>query len=418
MRRSSNGHGRALVIGAGVSGLTTALCLRREGYGVTVVAEKFAPDIVSVVAGALWEWPPAVCGSHQDLRSLERSKSWCMTGYETFSELAGDERTGVFVRPSVFYFRHPVDENPRDLHKMSELRERVRGFVHDSALIEANGISRDTGVVDAYSLLAPMVDTDTYMGWLLDEVREAGCAPVRRCITGSLVDIERELLHEFDADIIVNCSGLGAQLLAADEMHPLRGALVRVHNDGRTMPRITKSHCVSHDPSTGSQGMVFILPRGNDMLVLGGLVEMDEWDLDIGLENYGPVRQMLRRCEEFMPVLRHAELDVFEPVRAGLRPYRRQNVRVELEPGTRIVHNYAHGGSGVTLSWGCAAEVVQLAGQALAGPLPTPRARVTAIALACRSDKQAGASPRRVEAVGNDVQRERTAVLASRGDAA
>ena len=370
MKTSNNRQGRALVIGAGVSGLTTALCLRREGYGVTVVADKFAPDIVSVVAGALWEWPPAVCGSHQDLRSLERSKSWCMTGYETFLDLSENDRTGVFVRPSVFYFRHPVEDSAKDFHKMSELRDRVLGFVHDPALIEANGISRDTGVVDAYSHLSPMVDTDTYMAWLLERVRDAGCALVRRSVTGSLVENERALLTEFDADVIVNCSGLGARTLADDEMHPLRGALVRVHNDGHAMPRITKSHCVSHDPSTGSQGMVFILPRGDDMLVLGGLVEIDEWDLDIGLENYGPVRDMLRRCEEFMPILRRAELDVHEPVRAGLRPYRRQNVRVELEEGTRIVHNYGHGGSGVTLSWGCAAEVVALAGQALADDVP------------------------------------------------
>ena len=28
--------------------------------------------------------------------------------------------------------------------------------------------------------------------------------------------------------------------------------------------------------------------------------------------------------------------------------------------GTRIVHNYGHGGSGVTLSWGCALEVADL----------------------------------------------------------
>ena len=58
--------GRVLVIGAGVTGLTTSLCLRGRGFDVTIVAEKFAPDIVSVVAGALWEWPPAVCGHHVD----------------------------------------------------------------------------------------------------------------------------------------------------------------------------------------------------------------------------------------------------------------------------------------------------------------------------------------------------------------
>src|SRR5580692_7710829 len=77
-----------LVIGAGVSGLTTAVCLLKEGFRVTVVAEKFAPNITSVVAGALWEWPPAVCRHHEDPLSLARSKSWCKISYNTFARLA------------------------------------------------------------------------------------------------------------------------------------------------------------------------------------------------------------------------------------------------------------------------------------------------------------------------------------------
>ena len=88
-RNPSAGAGRGvLVIGAGVSGLTSALCLRRRGYGVTVVADRFAPRVTSVVAGALWEWPPAVCGHHRDLVSLRRSKVWCRTSFDIFGELA------------------------------------------------------------------------------------------------------------------------------------------------------------------------------------------------------------------------------------------------------------------------------------------------------------------------------------------
>ncbi len=356
-----SGKGRALVIGAGVSGLTTALCLRRSGFEVTVVAEKFAPDIVSVVAGALWEWPPAVCGHHQDGRSLARSKGWCMTSYDIFFELAESTDTGVFIRPAVFYFRDPIEDSARELQKMNELSARVRGFARDRGLVKAYGVNPNWGVRDAYTHLAPVVDTDQYMGWLMEQALAAGCLVERRRVAGNLLDQERALLAEFGADLVVNCTGLGSARLTGDEMHPLRGALVRVHNDGRSMPRITTAHCVSHDTASGEQDMVFIIPRGRDMLVLGGLVEMDEWDLDIGLENYGPVRAMLRRCEEFLPVLRNAEIDVHEPVRVGLRPFRRQNVRLEREGDSRVIHNYGHGGSGFTFSWGCADEVVLIA---------------------------------------------------------
>ncbi len=49
--------------------------------------------------------------------------------------------------------------------------------------------------------------------------------------------------------------------------------------------------------------------------------------------------------------------------RAGLRPYRRGGVRLELSSlpdGRPIVHDYGHGGAGITLAWGCAEEVRDL----------------------------------------------------------
>jgi D-amino-acid oxidase len=69
---------------------------------------------------------------------------------------------------------------------------------------------------------------------------------------------------------------------------------------------------------------------------------------------------MYRRCVEFLPALAAAEVDAAEPVRVGLRPFRRGGVRLGREPGRRLVHNYGHGGSGVTLSWGCALEAAEL----------------------------------------------------------
>jgi D-amino-acid oxidase len=65
--------------------------------------------------------------------------------------------------------------------------------------------------------------------------------------------------------------------------------------------------------------------------------------------------------------LRGAAIDAAEPVRVGLRPFRRKGVRLEQEAGTRVVHNYGHGGSGVTYSWGCGSEVVELVEKLLLG---------------------------------------------------
>ena len=170
-------------------------------------------------------------------------------------------------------------------------------------------------------------------------------------------DNEPRLREEFRASAILNCTGLGSAEMHGAQMYPLRGALVRVINDGSRMPKIDEAHCVPHPYGSTEQDMVFIVPRGENMLLLGGLTEEDEWSLDIGLHNHQPVRDMYRRCLDFMPVLEQAQLDPHEPVRVGLRPVGAGNVCLEQEAGTSIVHNYGHGGSGFSLSWGCAHEV-------------------------------------------------------------
>lgn len=349
-----------VVIGAGVSGLTTALTLRRKGFPVTVVAEQFAPSVTSVVAGALWEWPPAVCGRHKDEASLERAKNWCAVSYAAFAELARNPATGVFLRPVTFYFKRPVADDPPQRMKMEELANIVSGFRHDAALIAENGVSPRLGLRDAYQHLAPMIDTDAYLRWLLGAVRDAGCGVVQRTVSGNLLEQTTRLTQEYGAACVVNCAGLGARALGDESVFPLRGALVRIRNDGKTMPPLSQAHCVAND---GSGQFLFVVPRGVDLLVLGGLAEPDEWGLDIGLHNYEPIREMLHRCIEFLPVLAEAQIDPAEPVRVGLRPFRVAGVRLEVDEGDcRLVHNYGHGGSGVSLSWGCAVEVANLVG--------------------------------------------------------
>ena len=92
-----------------------------------------------------------------------------------------------------------------------------------------------------------------------------------------------------------------------------------------------------------------------DRVVCGGVRIPGRWDRtpDAGITD-----RVLTRVRALEPRLRDAE--VIEVV-TGLRPGR-PSVRVETERiGTAwCVHNYGHGGNGVSLSWGCAREVVDL----------------------------------------------------------
>ncbi|MEH2026675.1 FAD-dependent oxidoreductase [Nostoc sp.] len=354
-----------LVIGAGVSGLTTAICLREAGFNVVIVADRFAPDLTSIVAGALWEWPPAVCGSHGTPRSLERSKKWCMTTYNKFKKIHaefGSEETGLYLKDAYFYFKDILENRPTELRKMNELKDKVDGFQRGLHIVkETIDLSFKGGIKDAYKHMAPITNTDVYMKWLLQYVKDIGCEIIQSKITVNVVQNEQELLRRFNAKAIVNCAGLGSISTTGDSsMYPLRGALVRVKNLGKV---VRDAHCISHEESSSNeQDIVYIVPRGDDLVVLGGLTQQDQWGTDISVE-VPIIQQMYHGCLEFLQELRELPLDEKEPVRAGLRPLTKENVCVERVPNTHVFYNYGHGGSGVTLSWGCSQEIVQLVEQ-------------------------------------------------------
>ncbi|PEA00883.1 FAD-dependent oxidoreductase [Bacillus cereus] len=351
---------KILVIGGGVVGLTTALVLQNEGYQVKIVTEKLAPEVTSVVAGALWEWPPAVCGNHQDEASIKIAKEWSLLSYKVFSELSKYKESGVYMRNVTFFFKHLIESSSRDFEKMNELKQHVEKFRHDASLIQEKEVNQTIGIKDAYSLLAPMIDTDIYMKWLQEKVEKTNCKIIQQKIVGNLEQQEESLKSEYQVDVIVNCTGLGSIELTDDEMYPLRGSLVRVVNNGSHFPKLEEAYCISHDGISEDPGFIFILPRGENMLLLGGLAELNKWNLEVDLENYKPIEEMYNRCKEFYPSLETAVIDACEPVRTGLRPFRKQSVRLERIPNSSIIHNYGHGGSGVTFSWGCALQVLEI----------------------------------------------------------
>ena len=161
-------------------------------------------------------------------------------------------------------------------------------------------------------------------------------------------------LADVAAPAVVNCTGTGARDLVPDEsVVPVRGQVVVVENPG-----ITEFYL---DHGDNGADYVYVFPHG-DVAVLGGIAY--EGDSDLAPRPEVSAR-ILRDCTAVFPSLDGARI-VAE--RVGLRPVRPQ-VRLAAEPlsGGRVLwHNYGHGGAGVTLAWGCAAELTAglLAGRA------------------------------------------------------
>lgn len=371
---SSSPH--ILVIGAGITGLTTSWVLLDRGYRVTILSKAWADNtsnnrLTSQIAGALWEYPPAVCGSHTNETSLKRSKEWAMISYQAWKSLAdGDvgKDVGVSMARSTFFFPYKVDDQEGQRRKMLETKGAgVTGFSHSASLIGEMGINPEVALKDAYELLAPVIDTDKAMFWFMSLVKAKGARFVTEEITADLYTIEADLRSRFDAHAIINCSGLASRVLASDKMcYPLRGGLLRYINDGSAIPKIQHAMAVSADVD-GNGNIIFIVPRNDNILVVGGFAEPDQWDLKYTIDSPA-VRDMRKRAVAFLPALKDAKLDPSYPLAQGLRPARHGNVRLERETrdmNSRIVHSYGHGGSGWSFSFGCAVEVAQLVEQML-----------------------------------------------------
>ena len=157
-----------------------------------MVADRLAPRVTSVVAGALWEWPPAVCGYHQDQVSLSRSKAWSATSYRDLHRFGRrPDHRRLPAAGDVLFQASDRRTIRAQSQKMAELTGTVRQFRHDAALIAANGINPALGLRDAYTHLRRWSTPTCTCGWLEGEVRRAGCRVIVRKLDGLLREAGR-----------------------------------------------------------------------------------------------------------------------------------------------------------------------------------------------------------------------------------
>ena len=318
-------HGgmRVVVVGAGMSGLCCARLLVQDGHEVTVVSADRLQRTTSYLAAAVW-FPTAVGPPDAVAR-------WGAVTYNVLAAEAATGVPGVVMRESLVLFRSEQSVQP-PLPAWADAVGDVR---------PARPNELPPGYPYGLRFVVPLVEMPLYLPLLHQSVLTAGVRHLVRRLTtlDEVLDLEPA--------VVVNAAGLAAGALVGDEsVFPVRGQIVRVTNPGLRLSIRDEEH---------PGGRAYVHPRSEDC-ILGGTLDVGSWDTR---PDPAQTAAILDRCTDIAPQLSGSR--VLQTL-VGLRPGRPE-VRVELDHDllpVPVIHNYGHGGAGITTSWGCAQDVAAL----------------------------------------------------------
>jgi len=334
---------RVAIVGAGVSGLTCGVVFAERGYRTAIFAKESGRQTTSAAAAALW-FP-------YDVEPVNKVIPWALETFQTAIDLARAPESGISMIELRQFARTKKIEIP-DWAIPLGARALIQREVENKATSEATTLEkpdveptaneRTTSSVSfksGFSLRVPLMDTSIYLDYLAKRFLAAGGLIPENVRFEKLEDVDPKF------DLVINCAGIGARELVHDfDLEPHRGQVAIV-------PRIKDlPYAVVCDDAP----LMYAIPRRNDC-VFGGTNDSSD-DLAVDSET---TARIVAECSRVLNI----EKTNVVAERVGLRPYRKSGVRLErahLRDGRGLVHNYGHGGSGLTLSWGCAAEVLRL----------------------------------------------------------
>src|SRR5690349_21836126 len=141
---------KALVIGCGVIGLTSAIRLQEAGFEVSIITRDLPPNVTSAVAGAIWYG----YGSHP------RVRRWAEHSLEKYLQLAQNPQSGVQIRRMREVFPHQPDAPW--FKSLLPFFERIP--IDDLPI----------GFDDGFLMDIPIIETPKYLQYLIERFTQAG----------------------------------------------------------------------------------------------------------------------------------------------------------------------------------------------------------------------------------------------------
>ena len=254
---------------------------------------------------------------------------WGRVALERFTALAADAATGAALREGMVVERGHAD----------------RWWTADvPGWREARTDEVPTGADGGVVVTLPLVTMPVFLPWLEDRCAAAGVAFEQRVVDD---------VGGLDGEVVVVAAGLRSGALLGDPATvPSRGQVALLRNPGLTRWLVDDHH---------PEGLVYALPHPR-WVVCGGTDVVGSEDTEPDAVVHVAI---VARVRQAVPALAGVEV---LGTRVGLRPVAPSVRLAGMEvDGRLVVTNYGHGGAGVTLSWGCAQEVVDLVGRHVEG---------------------------------------------------
>lgn len=357
---ASGKHSKSVVVvGAGAMGLTTAIRLSEAGHNVKIVSQETPSTILSpsrlktkpkgtyTSSGSGGLWMPFLLND-------SRIEKWATATFKEY-ENAVNADIGVTFHEGFW---------------VSATKDPVLQWYAELTNMRIVQSADDTRIPNEYAggallFKTPIVNVNKYLPYLEERAKNLGVSLHLTTDldnetrgddkTYGLWDLER--VKKFagnEQTVIVICAGVGAgRLIENEKMVPGRGITVRIERPEG------KNYFISEDPTDGLLSrdglLAYAIPRGDKEYTLGGSIFKGEWKEDASEEEIDGV---LTRATKLLQI--EKEEVTFTSTWTGLRPMLEDgSARVEVIK-ENVIANYGQGGSGLTLAWGCADEVVDI----------------------------------------------------------